>query len=389
MGSEFKMPRSNFTGTGLRLVNYTADQLLIEKLKFEWKEFVANTSPYPDIYKGKGIVMCAGGLKYFTCAWVAMNMLRRQGCILPVEIWYTGEELTLETIEVLETFNVKCKNAADYSSEEVESYCLKPFAILHSEFKEVLYLDADNNCMTDPAYLFDCEEFKTFGAVFWPDFWKTGRNNPIWQIVDSADYEAIEQESGQILINKERCWRELNLCLYFNLNKEYYYNMLLGDKDTFKFAWVALRSSFHMIHTPVGQCGYTDIATGFFHGFSMVQHDPSGNILFIHRNMLKWDITQEDERVWKQIKRFKSMSGLKFRAGTVMFEGNIPGITFFDLMGDTEVIDFTEYFGDFETKCLGFLRELRNSEFYARFMLHSYFVFCRPGFRSEPKKLLV
>ena len=39
-------------------------------------------------WQGRGIVICAGGVRYFLCSWVCINMLRRQGCELPIELWY-------------------------------------------------------------------------------------------------------------------------------------------------------------------------------------------------------------------------------------------------------------------------------------------------------------
>ena len=46
---------------------------------------------YPEgRFSGAGIVMCAGGRTYFTCAWVLVNLLRRLGCRLPIEVWYRG-----------------------------------------------------------------------------------------------------------------------------------------------------------------------------------------------------------------------------------------------------------------------------------------------------------
>ena len=48
---------------------------------------------YPDKYKGKGIVICAGGIKYLTSAWVNINLLRHHNCELPIEVWYLKGEI--------------------------------------------------------------------------------------------------------------------------------------------------------------------------------------------------------------------------------------------------------------------------------------------------------
>jgi len=366
-----------FSEDCIRTTEFEPDQDFINSLKNEWQEYVHTIEPYPGHFKGKGIVICAGLVTYMTCAWVNISILRKHGCILPIEVWYSGNELTEEVISAFETLGVKCKNCQDYTTLDIENFAMKPFAILHSSFKEILFLDADNNCLTDPSYLFDHEHYQSTGAIFWPDFWTTDKNNPIWKVVASEDFDSIEQESGQILINKEKCWKEINLCMYFNINKEHYYSMLLGDKDTFKFAWIALRSPYYMIPTHVGGCGFSEPDTGF-HGLTMVQHDFNGNILFLHRNWMKWDITKDDETLWIEIKRFKP------NAKKLFFEKHFSRDNyrhpFWDIKGDVESIPFRDLFGDFELTCLEILKDLRNRPFYGRFLLYAYFYYFRPGY---------
>jgi hypothetical protein len=48
---------------------------------------------------------------------------------------------------------------------------IKAAAIINSSFKELLYLDSDNLPAHDPTFLFDTPEYKSTGALFWPDFW--------------------------------------------------------------------------------------------------------------------------------------------------------------------------------------------------------------------------
>lgn len=48
---------------------------------------------------------------------------------------------------------------------------IKAAAVINSSFKEILYLDSDNVPVQDPTFLFETEEYKNTGALFWPDFW--------------------------------------------------------------------------------------------------------------------------------------------------------------------------------------------------------------------------
>jgi hypothetical protein len=54
-------------------------------------KYIDTIGPYPSGYDGRGIVTCAGGTGYNTCAWVLINRLRDLGCRLPIQVWYLGE----------------------------------------------------------------------------------------------------------------------------------------------------------------------------------------------------------------------------------------------------------------------------------------------------------
>src|SRR4051812_40063337 len=85
---------SPFTRQCIRITDFKADRKLIKTLKEQWQEHMKSVPPYPGHFKGKGIVICAGGVTYLTCAWVNITLLRETGCTLPIEIWYSDNELT-------------------------------------------------------------------------------------------------------------------------------------------------------------------------------------------------------------------------------------------------------------------------------------------------------
>ncbi|MBO9201553.1 MULTISPECIES: alpha-mannosyltransferase [Niastella] len=376
----WKAGKTSFTEDGIRMIELEAGSNVIKKLREDWQAFAAAIPPYPGGFEGRGIVICAGGLRYFTCAWINIHVLKKTGCSLPIEVWYTGNEFTPEVIATLTDLGVTCRNANDHSKLPIDGLALKPFAILNTRFKEVLYLDADNICTANPEQLFENETYRQGGTIFWPDIWVTDKNNPIWKIIDASDYDSIEQESGQILINKETCWKELNLCMYFNEQRQYYYTMLLGDKDTFRFAWKALQSPYYMIPKPVAYCGYTNKNDNSFFGLSMAQHDPIGNILFIHRNLLKWDITAPGETIWKEIRQFKADARQKVINGKYINTPNGLGFNVIDVQGEVETLDFRHLLGDLEKECLQILNALRDSPMYGRYLLHTYFCYFKPQY---------
>src|SRR5690242_5626876 len=63
-------------------------------------------------FHGRGVVICAGGPVYIPCAWVCINMLRRVGCTLPIEVWARdGSELDPTIRRLLKPLGVRCVNA--------------------------------------------------------------------------------------------------------------------------------------------------------------------------------------------------------------------------------------------------------------------------------------
>src|SRR5262245_28925793 len=53
-------------------------------------------------FDGRGIVICAGGQRYFTCAWVLISILRRvHRTALPIQVWHLGRREMSEEMRIL------------------------------------------------------------------------------------------------------------------------------------------------------------------------------------------------------------------------------------------------------------------------------------------------
>src|ERR1700722_12689164 len=75
---------------------------------------IAAAPAYPaERYAGSGIVICAGGARLFTCAWVAIGILRRVlGCRLPIQVWHLGaKEMGPPMRALLEDWDVEVVDA--------------------------------------------------------------------------------------------------------------------------------------------------------------------------------------------------------------------------------------------------------------------------------------
>ncbi len=254
--------------------------------------FLKNLPAYPGGMEGRGIVLCGGGVRYFTNAWVCINMLRQLGCRLPVQLWYLGrQEMDQTMIELLQPLGVICIDALQVRRRRpvrrLGGWELKPYAILHSSFQEILFLDADNMPVRNPEFLFESEEFKRTGAVFWPDYGHPAdRSLPIWRSCGLKRPREREFESGQMLFDKRRCWAALRLSLWFNEHSDFYYQFLHGDKETFHLAFRKLKTAYTLVKTPIKKLVGT-----------MCQHDFAGHRLFQHRNTDKWNLLLHNRRV--------------------------------------------------------------------------------------------
>jgi hypothetical protein len=260
-------------------------------------EAIATIEPYPaERFTGRGIVMLAGSETYFTCAWVNLTLLRTWlGCDLPVELWYIGaHEMSPEMLRLLQRFDIDPVNAHEmrrrfpYSGET--GWTTKPYAIAHSRFREVLYIDADSLPLINPRSLFDDPGYRKTGALFWPDVRWNNPENPIWEICRVPCPDTPEFEAGQIVLDKERCWRPLALTLHLNEQSDLYYRYLHGDKDTFQLAW--RMADQHFAQIPIlplevrSEYDPGERYTGNF-GASLLQFDRQGRQRFFHRTFPK------------------------------------------------------------------------------------------------------
>jgi hypothetical protein len=264
-----------------------------QQLKAELAQAADASAPFPeDRFAGRGIVICAGGARMFTCAWVTIAVLRRHlGCTLPIEVWHMGsQEMGPPMRGLLEELGAQAVDAHEVARrhpvERLGGWELKAYALLHTRFAEVLLLDADNLPVRDPAFLFELPEYRECGALFWPDLVRLTRANEVWNIGDIAYRDMPSLESGQMVLDKARCWRALSLTHWINQRSDAFYQFLHGDKDTFLLAWLKLQQPFHLIrYQPKTLQG------------TMCQRDPDGVVVFQHRNWAKWILHGDNPQI--------------------------------------------------------------------------------------------
>lgn len=210
---------------------------------------------------GRGIVTSCGADRpdYLLNAYVQFRLIRELGCDLPIECWYAGAaEKSERFAEFVEPFGVTCRDAVAagyighplvkavrfrgnlYNQAQLHGYSLKPFAMLASGFAEFIWLDADCHPILSPAAGFDQPEYRATGALVWEDdpraTYHFPQLAPFGITVPSGQQNGWE--TGQMVIDKRRHWRALQLANWFCANAEYWFQFVFGDKDAFFAAWL-------------------------------------------------------------------------------------------------------------------------------------------------------
>ncbi|KAJ3319061.1 hypothetical protein HDU76_000662 [Blyttiomyces sp. JEL0837] len=257
----------------------------------KWKVFLKQLKPYEEMRTN-------------------VLLLRDLGCILPIELAYVEGELKDWEIEMVKMFGVTPRNITpfvethEWEEDHKRLGASKSFAITHSSFEQVLFMDTDNYPVIDPTYLFDTPEFKTYGSVYWPDYGMTGHVNKIFWIMEMCHKTELSFESGQVLVDKRIAWKGLNLAMHMGEHAKYYFKMMWGDKDTFHFGYAAARIPYIMSPYYPGNVGTitsdaqprgnvplnpdnTLPPNTTFCGQTMLQYDFKGREVFCHANGVK------------------------------------------------------------------------------------------------------
>lgn len=155
-----------------------------------------------------------------------------------------------------------------------KKYAYKPIAVLESSFVDVLFMDADVTLLADPLALFDTCEYGRTGALFFPDLfgaacedmtWARKRavagqsgsaGHAMWQLIGDKwkptwPY-AQEFETGLFVVDSRRHYRALKLTQWMTEDATIQ-SMLFGDKDAFKFGFLAAREPFALAPDPPTQ----------------------------------------------------------------------------------------------------------------------------------------
>jgi hypothetical protein len=198
-----------------------------------------------------GCVIAAGG-PYLRPAWGAIHELRRQGWQHPIQIWHIGpKEIAAGHARKFKRFDVEFVDGQEvrkrYPMRTLSGWTLKGFAAMRSPFRHVLLLDADSFVQRNMAMLFKTKTYQKNGIILTPDIKKNRPNDNIFPLLGLKVPENYQEaESGQIMVDKVRNWKAVQLMNWMNSHAEFFYRWFLGDKETWPLSFLKLEQPFEL-----------------------------------------------------------------------------------------------------------------------------------------------
>lgn len=196
--------------------------------------------------------MAAGGRFYLREAFVTISRIRSNGWDWPIQVWFLGsKELPTDLRRRFAHLDVEFVDAArvrkEFPCRILTGWELKSFAIEHSPFRDVLLLDSDSAPVRDPFPLFDSPEFLEAGAIFWPDIKPCMESDKAFGFIGAhKPPNYVEVESGQLMLDKVRCWRAFELVRWINSNSDFWFKYFHGDKSSWDLAFLRVGQPYFM-----------------------------------------------------------------------------------------------------------------------------------------------
>lgn len=202
----------------------------------------------PEVKRPERGIIYVGGGKYWPGIVVGVRMLRELGCTIPVQVWYRGDHEPINPADV-EGLGVWLRDADRMARERKDNRVLSPnefaggwetklYALTHTCFDQVLFLDADAYCVRDPSPLFDylspAEPF-----AFWSDLPRM-ESSVAWDRVYPHGPGGVPTvQGGQLLIDRRHGAKLVNAAHWMCQHSDYYFAHLYGDQDTWRVGLAA------------------------------------------------------------------------------------------------------------------------------------------------------
>ncbi|KAI9346178.1 mannosyltransferase putative-domain-containing protein [Obelidium mucronatum] len=217
-----------------------------------------------------GIAFTCGTGQFYVTYHAILSLRKIFSLHTPIEVFYAGDSdlhpSMVKAFNLLE--NVKAINLLTYfptEATEFSSWSLKPFVILASSYRTVLFMDSDILFFNNPLNVLESKLFKKTGQLYYHD-----RTNNEQKFVPGTEWfrsllvepsksaaslryltgrTSHEMDSGFIALDKSRPGNLFSLLLACRMNskierEQTLYKYTYGDKESFWFANELLRVPF-------------------------------------------------------------------------------------------------------------------------------------------------
>jgi len=208
------------------------DPAVADRHRFALDEMLSRRFDPPSGLAGDGIVYCGEG-RYWPGIVIGVRLLRESGCRLPVQVWHNGPAGVGLADDPLTRLIDAREFRRAHPARILRGWEIKTYAIAHSGFRRVLYLDADAYCVADPAPAFELLDDARF--AFWSDL--PGTWGAIdWEWTGLAPSKVPPMQGGQFFMDVQAFWRELVVANWINQHSDYFYAHMFGDQDAMRVA---------------------------------------------------------------------------------------------------------------------------------------------------------
>ncbi|KAJ3281693.1 hypothetical protein HDU79_010567 [Rhizoclosmatium sp. JEL0117] len=251
----------------------------------------------PDV----GIVITCGTKQFYMAKHLILTLREVWNINLPIEVFYSGEEdlhpSMIKSFNEME--NVRAVNLLAYFYEETyfwSGWSVKPFAMLASRFRTVIFMDADILFFKNPLSILNTPQFLKTGTYFYrdrkkredmfvkgtillsgiaPHLSRYGRTLE-YTNQDPKRYTTTHMmESGLVVMDKGRSGVLFSLLMAAKMNgvrerNWVLYRMTYGDKEAFWFSTELMRVPYYFNPSHGGVIGKTTKITSNAEGYTAV-----------------------------------------------------------------------------------------------------------------------
>ena len=181
----------------------------------------------PSHLDGDGVVTYGDG-RVWRMLVVAVKMLRRFNSTIPIQVWHVGgvgNELD-GLVTLVDVDRMREKHPFHH-----DRWTIKTWAIAHSGFRRVLFLDADAYCVTDPAPLFSVLDDTNF--AYWHDLpgYANRTNYDLLNPEIGGREWAPQVQGGHFLVDcgSPAGWKKLMLARWYDQHANVWWNHQGGE----------------------------------------------------------------------------------------------------------------------------------------------------------------